>query len=91
MYTVNPKINNQLSLWLISMFWIVSIMIVVGGLTSIVKILAYENKYYGNIKSFALQDKFINNYGSQDDLLESHGLGDKKIINSIIKFVKKNE
>ena len=33
MYTVNPKINNQLSLWLISMFWIVSIMIVVGGLT----------------------------------------------------------
>ena len=64
---------------------------VVGGLTSIVKMLAYENKYYGNIKSFALQDKFINNYGSQDDLLESHGLGDKKIINSIIKFVKKNE
>ena len=33
MYTVNTKINNQLSLWLISMFWIISIMIVVGGLT----------------------------------------------------------
>ena len=33
MYTVNPKINNQLSLWLITMFWIISIMIVVGGLT----------------------------------------------------------
>ncbi len=33
MYTINPKINNQLSIWLISMFWIVSIMIVVGGLT----------------------------------------------------------
>ncbi len=33
MYTINPKINYQLSLWLISMFWIVSIMIVVGGLT----------------------------------------------------------
>jgi len=33
MYTVNLKINNQLSIWLISMFWIVSIMIVVGGLT----------------------------------------------------------
>jgi len=30
---VNPKINNQLSLWLITMFWIISIMIVVGGLT----------------------------------------------------------
>ncbi len=33
MYTVNTKINNQLSLWLIVMFIIVSIMIVVGGLT----------------------------------------------------------
>ena len=33
MYTVNTKINNQLSLWLISMFWIISIMIIVGGLT----------------------------------------------------------
>ena len=33
MYTVNPKINNQLSIWLVSMFWIISIMIVVGGLT----------------------------------------------------------
>ncbi len=33
MYTVNTKINNQLLLWLIFMFWIISIMIVVGGLT----------------------------------------------------------
>ena len=33
MYTVNTKINNQLSIWLISMFWVVSIMIIVGGLT----------------------------------------------------------
>ena len=33
MYTKNPKINNQLSLWLIIMFWIISIMIIVGGLT----------------------------------------------------------
>ena len=33
MYTINPKINNQLSIWLIFMFWFVSIMIVVGGLT----------------------------------------------------------
>ncbi len=33
MYTVNNKINNQLSIWLISMFWIVSLMIIVGGLT----------------------------------------------------------
>ena len=33
MYTVNAKINNQLSTWLITMFIFVSIMIVVGGLT----------------------------------------------------------
>ncbi|MDC3030760.1 COX15/CtaA family protein [Candidatus Pelagibacter sp.] len=33
MYTVKDKINNQLSLWLITMFIIISIMIVVGGLT----------------------------------------------------------
>ena len=33
MYTVNTKINNQMSFWLISMFIIISIMIVVGGLT----------------------------------------------------------
>ncbi len=33
MYTSNLKIKNQLSLWLISMFLIISVMIVVGGLT----------------------------------------------------------
>jgi len=33
MYTFNTKIYNQLSIWLIIMFWIVSIMIVLGGLT----------------------------------------------------------
>jgi heme a synthase len=33
MYTRNPKINNQLSLWLIIMFSTISIMIIVGGLT----------------------------------------------------------
>ena len=33
MYTINPKLNNYLSIWLITMFWIISIMIIVGGLT----------------------------------------------------------
>ena len=33
MYTLNPKINNQISMWLVTMFWIISIMIIVGGLT----------------------------------------------------------
>jgi len=33
MYSHNAKIDNQLSLWLITMFLIISIMIIVGGLT----------------------------------------------------------
>ena len=33
MYSENQKVNNQISLWLITMFWIISLMIVVGGLT----------------------------------------------------------
>jgi len=33
MYTVNTKINNQISVWLLFMFLIISVMIVVGGLT----------------------------------------------------------
>ncbi len=33
MYSENLKLNNQISTWLISMFWIISIMIIVGGLT----------------------------------------------------------
>ena len=33
MYTLNLKIKNLLSLWLVFMFWIISIMIVIGGLT----------------------------------------------------------
>ena len=33
MYTTNTKINKQLSIWLIVMFWIISFMIIVGGLT----------------------------------------------------------
>ena len=33
MYTINQKLNNQISLWLILMFWIISIMIIIGGLT----------------------------------------------------------
>ena len=33
MYTTNTEINNQLSIWLIVMFCIISFMIIVGGLT----------------------------------------------------------
>ena len=33
MYTINLRINKLLSIWLISMFFIIALMIVVGGLT----------------------------------------------------------
>ena len=33
MYIENHQINKNMSIWLVSMFWIVSIMIIVGGLT----------------------------------------------------------
>ncbi len=33
MYSENLKVNNYISIWLITMFWIISLMIVVGGLT----------------------------------------------------------
>ena len=33
MYIENKQLKNQLSFWLSSMFWIISIMIIVGGLT----------------------------------------------------------
>ncbi len=33
MYSENIKVNNLISIWLICMFWIISAMIVVGGLT----------------------------------------------------------
>ena len=33
MYIENKQLKNYISLWLISMFWIISIMIVIGGLT----------------------------------------------------------
>ena len=33
MYTDNPKIQSQISTWLAFMFWLISLMIIVGGLT----------------------------------------------------------
>ena len=33
MYTENIKLKNYISFWLASMFWIISIMIIIGGLT----------------------------------------------------------
>ena len=60
----------------------------IGGLASIVKQHAFESRFKGKIISFSLQDKFLNCFGSQQDLLNLHGINDKKIYKSIINFLK---
>ena len=53
----------------------------IGGLASIVKQHAFESEFKGKIISFSLQDKFLNCFGSQQDLLNLHGINDKNFIN----------
>lgn len=45
-----------------------------GGLASRVKEIAWDIKAACRIDTFTLQDKFIHNYGSHDELLAAHGL-----------------
>tara|TARA_Y100000590_G_scaffold305501_1_gene344595 strand:- start:532 stop:1443 length:912 start_codon:yes stop_codon:yes gene_type:complete len=56
---------------------------VIGGLGNIVQSYAGQFKFKGNIKTFALKDKFIHFYGSQEELLNLHGISVKKIYNHI--------
>ena len=58
---------------------------IINGLSQIVKVEAYENQYNGKIIDFSLKDKFINNYESQDALLNSHGLSDQIILQKTMK------
>ena len=57
----------------------------INGLSSIIKSEAYEAKFFGNIYSFALKDKNLKNYGSQDDLLKMHGISAENILKKILK------
>ncbi len=57
----------------------------IGGLADIVKKLAFDYKYKGEISSFSLKDKFISCYSNQDDLLKKHGISSTKIMKSIFK------
>ena len=58
----------------------------IGGLSEIVKSFAYECKYFHNILSYSLKDKFIHSYGTQEDLQEKHGISTKKILKQIKKI-----
>lgn len=56
----------------------------IGGLGFVVKKIAFDCKFKGEISSFSLKDQYIKCYGSQDDLLERHGISKKKIIREIV-------
>lgn len=60
----------------------------VNGLGSIFREHAFLNKYRGKLINFSLKDKHIKNYGSQNDLLASHGISAKNIYKQIIKNYK---
>ena len=58
----------------------------IGGLNDVVKSFAYENCYDGRIINYSLKDKFIHCYGTQDDLLEKHGISTRKIYQDIMRI-----
>jgi transketolase len=51
-----------------------------GGLAAQTKQFAWESKATCRLDTFSLQDAFIHNYGSWEDLLEAHGISVKKIL-----------
>ncbi len=61
----------------------------INGLSSILKNAAFETKYRGILHGFSLKDQYIKNYGSQGDLLKSHGISANIIFKTIIKKSKK--
>jgi transketolase len=54
-----------------------------GGLAPQTKQIAWDIKADCRLDTFTLQDKFIHNYGSYDDLLASHGLSTERILTTV--------
>lgn len=54
-----------------------------GGLAPQTKQIAWDIKATCRLDTFTLQDKFIHNYGSHDDLLAAHGLEPRRILASV--------
>ena len=54
-----------------------------GGLAPQTKQIAWDLKATCRLDTFTLQDKFIHNYGSHDDLLAAHGLSPQRILVAI--------
>jgi len=51
-----------------------------GGLAAQTKQIAWDTKATCRLDTFSLQDAFIHNYGSWEDLLDAHGISVKKIL-----------
>jgi len=54
-----------------------------GGLASQVKQIAWDARATCRLDTFTLQDAFIHNYGSTNDLLAAHGLSPERILATI--------
>jgi transketolase len=54
-----------------------------GGLASQTKQIAWDIKADCRLDTFTLQDSFIHNYGSYDDLLAAHGLAPDRIFAAV--------
>ncbi len=54
-----------------------------GGLAPQTKQLAWDARATCRLDTFTLQDSFIHNYGSHDDLLASHGLHPDRILAAV--------
>ncbi len=54
-----------------------------GGLAPQTKQIAWDIKASCRLDTFTLQDSFIHNYGSHDDLLAEHGLSLERITAAI--------
>jgi transketolase len=51
-----------------------------GGLAAQTKQLAWDVQATCRLDGFTLQDAFIHNYGSHDDLLAAHGLSAERVL-----------
>ena len=45
-----------------------------GGLSGVVKSLAFDHRLHCDIQSLTLQDRFLHVYGTHQDLLAAHGI-----------------
>ena len=54
-----------------------------GGLAPQTKQLAWDSKATCRLDTFTLQDKFIHNYGTYEDLLGAHGLSPNRILAAV--------